>query len=132
MGAVSSDRIAVRRSAGMTKKLLCTAAATLSMTSCCHAIGNCTIVAGAPLVRGGRSTYAPDHVVRTGELHIAHPSGRSVDRALTNARFRSVPTALEWAEHSKFMRDVESLREWRARISQLLGTRRAALLSENL
>jgi hypothetical protein len=56
----------------------------------------------------------------------------SIDRALTHARFRSVRTALEWVEKSKFMRDVETLREWHERLSQLLGTRRAALLSENL
>ena len=43
-------------------------------------------------------------------------AGVSVDRALTNTRFRSVPTALEWAERSKFMREVESLREWHERI----------------
>lgn len=43
-------------------------------------------------------------------------AGISVDRALLSARFVSVPTALRWAEQSKFMRHVELLREWHERI----------------
>jgi hypothetical protein len=40
-------------------------------------------------------------------------AGISVDRALGRARFRSVPTALEWAEKSKFTRNLVVLREWK-------------------
>ncbi len=43
----------------------------------------------------------------------ARPPGISVDRALGRARFRSVPTALEWAEKSKFTRNLKVLREWK-------------------
>jgi hypothetical protein len=43
----------------------------------------------------------------------AKTAGISVDRALSKARFRSVPTALEWAERSKFARNLKVLREWK-------------------
>jgi len=55
----------------------------------------------------------------------------SVDRALTNARFRSVPTALERAK-KKFMLDVESFTEWREQISAITRNKSCGLLSENL
>jgi hypothetical protein len=40
-------------------------------------------------------------------------AGASVDRKLSNAKFRSVPAALEWAEKSKFTRNLVVIREWR-------------------
>lgn len=43
-------------------------------------------------------------------------AGISVDRALRGSMFAAVPTALEWAQKSKFMRNVEQLREWHDRI----------------
>jgi hypothetical protein len=39
-------------------------------------------------------------------------AGISVDRALKKTRFRSVPTPLEWAEKSKFTRNLTVIREW--------------------
>ena len=41
-------------------------------------------------------------------------AGTKIDRVLANAKFRSVPMALEWvAKHNKFTRNLVVIREWR-------------------
>lgn len=43
-------------------------------------------------------------------------AGVSVDRALQGAKFRSVPTAIEWAKKSRFLRNIDQVRVWHDRI----------------